>query len=164
MRTARRKQYILVITDRFIKLACTVPIYRVTAEKVMKQFQNHWVLSGGPPRDLIAYNDRHFTSELFQDVCKILNMQKAFKITHQAQIGQIERFTQTIFAAYHTYNSQKPRDWDIYTSALTYDYNYQSQIYTALEAFELVLSNRPGHLTMQKEPSARKEPTEFKQK
>ncbi len=153
IKTARGNQYLLVISDRFTKLTKTVPLRTQSATEVAKAFVNEWVFNYGPPSDLLADNGKCFTSKFFQDVCRIINTHNSFTTTYHPQAnGQVERFNRTIKAAIRSYLSDHPRDWDLYTGALTYAYNCQPHTSTALAPFELVLSRPPPPLALKHQP------------
>lgn len=68
----RRNEYLLLITDRFSKMTKTVPMKRISAAEVSRNFLNCWVSKYGPPAELIADNGGWFTAKLFIDVCELL--------------------------------------------------------------------------------------------
>ena len=149
IKTSRGYEYLLVISDRFTKLTKTVPLRGQSAAEVAKAFVNEWVLNYGPPKNLLADNGKCFTSKLFQEVCRILNIHNLFTTTYHPQAnGQVERFNRTIKAVIRSYLSDHPEDWDLYTGALTYAYNCQPHSSTALAPFELVLSRPPPPLAL----------------
>lgn len=71
--------YILTITESFLKLVRAVLPNGVTSTEVGKKVLNHGAFSYGPPLDPIKDNGSQFTSRIFQDVCKILNVHSLFK-------------------------------------------------------------------------------------
>ncbi len=163
IKTARGHEYLLVITDRFTKLTKTVPMKGISAAEVAKHFVNEWVFNYGPPKDLIADNGGCFTAKFFQSVCKILNVHNSFTTTYHPQTnGQTERFNRTIKAMIRSYLADHPRDWDLYTGALTFAYNCQPHSTTALAPFELVLSRTPPPLALEPQPSIERTPAEAK--
>lgn len=72
IQTKRGNRFLLVITDRFSKLALTVPLKSITAQSVAKVFFTQLVLAYGPPQCSLSDNGRQFTSRFFQHVCRIL--------------------------------------------------------------------------------------------
>lgn len=161
MRTARGHQYVLVMTDHFMKLVRTVRLRSVTAAGVEMQF----VFPYCPPLDLITGNSRQFKSRFFRYVRKILNLHNSFtKTYHPLAIGQVGHFNLTILSTLRTFVTYHLRDWDLCPSALKYAYNFKPQNSTSPLRLELVLSNHPEHLFMQNQPYTRTEPTKFKQK
>ena len=150
IRTQRGNEYLLVITDRFTKLTKTVPMKGISAAEVARHFVNEWVFNYGPPKELLADNGGCFTAKFFQSVCKILNVHNQFTTTYHPQTnGQTERFNRTIKAMIRSYLADHPRDWDLYTGALTFAYNCQPHSTTALAPFELVLSRPPPPLAIE---------------
>ena len=165
VRTPRGHRYLLVITDRFTKMTKTVPMKGVSAGEVAKHFVDNWVFNYGPPTDLLADNGKQFTSKFFLDVCRILNIHNSFTTTYHPQTnGQVERFNRTILAALRAYIHDHPKDWDLYTSALTYAYNTQPQTSTSMAPFDLVLSKPPGPLAAALPSTAYNGPLDFKHK
>ena len=153
VKTARGNQYLLVITDRFTKLTKTVPMKSVSASDLAKAFVNEWIFVYGPPAHVLSDNGKYFTSKFFQDVCRILNVRNQFTTTYHPQAnGQVERFNRTLKAAIKSYLNDHPTDWDLYTPALTYDYNFRPHPATSIAPFELVLSRPPPPLTLKTQP------------
>ena len=76
----------------------------------------------------------------------------------------MERFNRTILAALRAYVADHPRDWDLYSSALTYAYNTQPQTSTSIAPFELVLSKPPGPLAASIPRDETETPREYKHK
>ena len=52
-------------------------------------------------------------------------------------------------SALRAYIGDRPRDWDLYTIAITYAYKCQLQTSTDLAPFDLVFSKPPGPIAMQ---------------
>ena len=153
IRTPRGHRWLLVITDRFSKLVRTVPLRRITAAEIAKAFVHHWVFVYGPPLSVLADNGQQFVAKLFQATCKILGISNVFTTTYHPQTnGQAERFNRTILKALRHYVAEHPKDWDIFTDALTYAYNTQTHSATKLSPFELVLSRPPRALSLHREP------------
>ena len=94
-----------------------------------------------------------------------MSIKNNFTTTYHPQSnGQVERYNRTILAARRTYVSDHPRDWDLYTDALTYEYSCQPHTSTSVAPFDLVLSKPPGPIALKPIPS-REEPTgNFKRK
>ncbi len=165
IKTSRGNQYLLVITDRFTKLTKTVPLRGVSSAEIARAFVNEWIFNYGPPLDVLADNAKYFSSRFFLDVCRILNIHNSFTTTYHPQAnGQVERFNRSIKDAIRAYLDDHPRDWDLYTSALTFAYNCQPHSSTAVAPFELVLSRPPPPLALRQQPSITQSPQESRQK
>lgn len=154
IKTKRNNRYLLVITDRFSKLVRTVRLKKITAAAVAIAFVNHWVFVYGPPVHLLSDNGSQFTSKFFQNVCRILGVKNLFTTTYHPQCnGQVERFNRTMLAALRHYVADHPKEWDLFTDALTYAYNTQVHRTTKLAPFELVISRAPSSLSIQAQPT-----------
>lgn len=109
IRTQRKNEYLLVITDRYTKLTKTVLMNAVTAAEVVKDFITTWLFNYGPPEELIADNGDFFTSKFFQYVCKIMKIENNFNTNYRPQTnGNVERYNHTILAALRTYVADHP--------------------------------------------------------
>ena len=165
IRTPRGNRYLLVIVDRFTKMVRTIPVKTITAAEVAKHFVHDWIFHYGPPVDLIADNGKQFTAKFFQDVCRTLNVNNIFTTTYHPQTnGQVERFNRTILSALRTYIADHPKDWDLYTDAITYAYNCKPQTSTSVAQFDLVLSRPPPEIATKAEHSEPQTAADFKNK
>ena len=157
IRTPRGNRWLLVITDCFSKLVRTVALKRITAAEIAKAFVHHWVFVYGTPVSVLADNGKQFVSRLFQEICRILGIKNVFTTTYNPQTnGQVERFNRTMLAVLRHYVAEHPKDWYLFTDALTYAYNTQTHSTTKLSPFELVLSRPPRALSLQAEPQLEK--------
>ena len=142
-----------MITDRFSKLVRTVPLKRITTIQIARVFTHHWVFVYGPPLTLLSDNGPQFAAKLFIDICRIIGAKNVFTTAYQPQCnGQVEHFNRTIINALRHYVADHPKEWDLFTDALTFAYNTQVHSTTGLSPFELVLSRRPPTLSLQAEP------------
>ena len=152
--TARKNRYLLVISDRFSKMTQTVPLTKVTGLSVARAFCDKWMFPYGPPEQLLSDRGGQFTGNFFKSLCNIVGIRQAFTSAYHPQTnGQVERFNRTILAGIRAFCSEEGRDWDLYTSALTYGYNSTVHRAIGMTPFELVLSQPPPHLSMSKLPN-----------
>ena len=153
IRTPRGNRYLLVMVDRYSKLVRTVPLKKITAYSVAHAFVHYWIFAYGVPIDVLSDNGGQFVSKFFGDVCRIVGTKLRFTTTYHPQAnGQVERFNRTILAALRHYISDHPKDWDLFTDALTFAYNTQVHTSTDCTPFELVLARPPIHLSMEAKP------------
>lgn len=150
----RRNEYLLLFTDRFIKITKNVSMKVISAAEVAEHFANFWVFNYGPSMELIVYNGGCFTPKFFIDVCKIMLIQNNFTTTYHPQsIEQVERYNRTILAALRTYVADYRHNWDLYNDASTYVYSCQPHTSTCLAPFEHVLSTPSGTISLKPMPS-----------
>jgi transposase InsO family protein len=164
VKTPRGNRYLLVMTDRYSKLTKTVPLRRITTNVIAHAFITHWVLNYGPPTYVLSDNGKQFTAKFFMDVCRIVGTKNYFTTTYHPQAnGQVERFNSTLVQAMRHFIADHPRDWDLYSDAVTYAYNTQPHSSTHVAPFELVLSNPPGPPGLLPDPLKRElPPAEFR--
>ena len=156
IKTPRRNEYLLFITDRFTKLTKTIPMKGISAAEVGRCSVNEWVFNYGPLTELISDNGGCFTSKFFLDVFSILSIKNNFTATYHLQAnGKVERYNPTILAALRTYVADHPKDWDLYTDALTYAYNCLPHTSTDVAPFDLVFYKPPGPLDLKLMPQGR---------
>ena len=152
--TKRKNCYLLVICDRYTKLVRTIPLSSISSNKVTLAFLKHWVFVYGPPVSVLSDNGKQFTARLFVDTCRFLGIKNVFTTTYHPQTnGQVERFNRTILSALRHYVAEHPRDWDLFSDALTYAYNTQAHASTMLAPFELVLSRPPPAISIESRPT-----------
>ena len=90
-------QHVLVITDRFPKLTCGIPLRTTTASVVAKGVLNNWVYVYGAPRYVLTENGPQFAAKVFDTVCALLGMQHYLtKAYHPQSNGQTERFNRKL--------------------------------------------------------------------
>lgn len=99
----------------------------ISASEVANHFTNALVFNYGRPEDLITDIGRCFTSDFFQDMCCIMNIENNFMTIYHPQTNlQVERYNNTFLATLLKYVADHPREWDFYTDALTLAYNCQT--------------------------------------
>lgn len=82
--------------------------------------------------------------KFFIDICKIMPIQNKYTTKHHPQSNrQVERNNSTILATLLTYDAGYPRDWHLYTDALTYAYNFHPHTFTYVAPFDLMISKQP---------------------
>jgi transposase InsO family protein len=143
-RATHGNRFLLVIADRFSKVTITVPLRTVTALSIATAFCDRWVYVYGPPISLLTDNGPQFAAKFFQAVFAELRVKKLFTSAYHPQTnGQMERYNRTILAALRSYVSKREDNWDDFTSAVTYAYNYRVHSSLGVAPFELVLSRPP---------------------
>ena len=84
----------------------------------------------------------------------MLGVKDLYTTTYHPQTnGQLERFNRIILASIRHYIAEHPKDWDLFSDALTYAYNTQAHRSTSVAPFELVLSRPPEPLAFEATPS-----------
>ena len=68
-KTRSGKRFVLVMTDRYSKLARAVALSKTTAPHVAAAFLNDWVFPYGIPNTVLTDNGPQFIAEFFEFVC-----------------------------------------------------------------------------------------------
>ena len=112
------------------------------------------MLPYGAPIWLLSDNGKKFIAKLFRETCRILGVKNLYTRTYHPQTnGQVERLNRTILASLRHYVAEHPKDWDLFSDALTYAYNTQAHESTSVAPFESVLSRTPAPLDFEATPS-----------
>lgn len=152
-RTPRGNTHLLVIVDRFTKLVRTVPLSNTSSWSLAKAFTTNWVFIFGPPKTILTDKGSNFTSKFMQEVHRSIGIKPKMTTAYHPQTnGQTERYNRTIVAALRKYCSDHPRDWDLFTDAITFGYNSHVHTSTGLTPFDLVISRPPNMAAIEKLP------------
>ena len=111
-KSKKGRKYLLVITDRFIKLTQIVALRSFTAYAIAVAFCEASVSKYGVPRTLLSDNDPQFSARFFRSVCEELGVTNLFTSAYHPQTnGQTERYNRTIVAMLRNYLNEHRNDW-----------------------------------------------------
>ena len=137
---------ILVITDRFSKLARVVPLQSTKAPVVANALLEHWILPYGLPKHVLSDNGPQFVGKVFTTIRTMLSLKHDKTLAYHPQTnGQTERYNQTLVHRLRVFVSEHQRDWDTLIQPLTYAYNAQVHRTTGQKPFSLALTRTPGN-------------------
>ena len=71
-KTAHGNRHVPVMTDRFTKLTCSIPLRTTTASVTANSFLDNWVYVYGAHRYVLTNNGPQFASNSFDVVCALL--------------------------------------------------------------------------------------------
>ncbi len=116
-------KYILVVGDSFTRWieAYAMPdqTAKTIAEKLTKEFFSRF----GLPLEIHSDQGRSFESDLFQQLCKVLDIHKTRTSSyHPIGNSMIERFNYTLVTLISAYVDEEQRQWDIHLPLLTSAY------------------------------------------
>jgi len=152
--TESGKAFILVITDRFSKLAQVTPLASTTAPVVADAFVSHWVIPYGLPTYLLTDNGPQFVAKFFEAVCVTLSLNHVTTTAYHPQTnGQTERYNHTLATRLHIFTNENHKKWDRLIEPLTYAYNCQVHRTTNETPFSLVLTRPPPDIVVKDDDS-----------
>ena len=135
---------ILVIQDHFTKYVVAQVTPDQKATTVARYLWESFFSVFGPPARLISDQGANFTSELVQELCKLLNVQKVRTTAYHAQgNGQVERIHQTLFKMIGSLDPEEKEDWPRQLKALTFAYNSTRSAVTGYSPYYLMFGMRP---------------------
>ena len=111
--SARGHRYILVAIDCFTRWAQAFPLMNMTAESVAEAFVEGWVALFGVPESLHSDQGSQFTSKVFHEMCKMLNISKTQTTPYHPQgNGMVERVNRTIINLLRANVHDNESNWD----------------------------------------------------
>lgn len=79
IKTARSSQYLLIMRDRFTKLAKSLPLKCFSTSKVSRTFVREWELVNCLPKKLLPGNGKWFSVKTFHNFCRILTIYNSLR-------------------------------------------------------------------------------------
>ena len=106
-------EYIIVFCDYFSKYTVAYAILNHTAQTVADLIVTEFVAYFGVPEQLHWDQGQEFESELFQDLCRLLEIDKTWTVPYRPQSdGLVERFNRTVQQMLAMFINQHRDDWD----------------------------------------------------
>lgn len=126
-----------------------LPMKRIFAAELAKQFVTNGLFNYGLPVEYIAYNRQRqgFRVESFPRLVQDNERREKVHnhLSHDSN-AKIERYNQTIFATIRTYIADNPGDRELCIDVLTFSDICQPHISTSVAPLERILSKPPGPL------------------
>jgi hypothetical protein len=111
--TESGNRYILVISDYFTKWTQAFPLPNQMAATVADALVTNCFSLFGMPRWLHSDQGSNFESELFRELCKLLDIRKTRTVAYHPQSdGQVERFNRTMKQMIKAFVNDNMSDWD----------------------------------------------------
>lgn len=127
------KKYILVICDYFTKWTQAFALADCTAMTVADVLVNQFFSIFGLPSWLHSDQGSNFESELFQEMCKLLDIRKTRTVSYHPQSdGMVERFNRTCKQMLKVFVNENRADWDEHLPLLMMAYRSTPHASTGL--------------------------------
>ena len=111
--TAAKNKYILVVGDYFSKWTEAYALPNQEAQTVAKVVAEQWVCRFGTPRTLHSDQGRNFESNVFRELCALLDIHKTRTSPYHPQSdGLIERFNRTLLSMLSLFVEDNQLNWD----------------------------------------------------
>ena len=156
-RTQRQKDSILVVVDRFSKMAHFIACNKVDdAKHIAQLYFSEIVRLHGVPKTIVSDRDGKFLSYFWKTLWKLLGTTLLFSTSHHPQTdGQTEVTNKTLGSILRTLVSKHLRDWDLKLSQAEFAYNRSPSYTTKYTPFQCVYGENPllpinlTHINMQ---------------
>jgi transposase InsO family protein len=126
--TPRGNRHILVITDHFSKWAEAYPVKDQTALTCADVICKEFITKFGCPLYIHTDQGRCFEAELFQEICKLLEIQKTRTSPRNPKCnGLVERFNKTLIQMIKSFIRGDATEWDLNLQYLTAAYRASVQ-------------------------------------
>ena len=151
-RTARRHDSILVVVDRFSKMAHFVPCSKTAnASRVATLFFNEIVKLHGPSRSMVSDRDVRFTSYFWKTLWMLMGTKLQFSSAYHPQTdGQTEVVNHSLGNLLRSLVGDNLRSWDCILPHAEFAYNSTVSRTTGRTPFKIVygqIPRRPLDLT-----------------
>ena len=111
--TAKGNRYILVVTDSFSKWTEVFAIPDETAYTCANVILNEVICRYGCPLSLHTDQGRNFESNIFKELCKMLEIRKTRTTPRNPKCnGQTERYNKTLISMIKAYIKGEQNNWD----------------------------------------------------
>jgi len=131
--------YILTVIDHFTKWVELFPMKNQEATTVAKILFDRVICTHGCPLQILSDRGTNFESELFQELCKLMAIDKIRTTSYQPSTnGGIERFHATMHSLIAKWVGQNHRDWDDKLPSVAFAYRTSVHESTGFTPFFLM--------------------------
>ncbi|PIK58186.1 hypothetical protein BSL78_04910 [Apostichopus japonicus] len=164
--SSRGNRYVVVIADYFTKWTEAFAIADMEAETVARVLVEEFICRFGVPEELHTDQGRQFESELFQHMCRLLDIHKTRTTPfHPQSDGMVERFNRTLEDMLSLVVSENQKDWDAWLPYLLMAYRSAEHESTGFSPAEIMLGRMvtlPLSAQLPRLPDETDSPPEFK--
>ena len=122
--SSNNARYLLLVSCYFTKWLMVIPLETIDAKTVATKLIERFVSVSGVPVTLHSDQGSNFQSNVFQEVCSILGIEKTRTTPGRPQSdGMIERACRSVQSMLAAYVSQNQRDWATYIPLIVLAYN-----------------------------------------
>ena len=154
IQTSDGNKYVLTLQDELSKYTLALPIKQQDAQTIARVFVEEVILKFGIPQMILTDQGSNFMSEIFTNICKLLNIKKRKCTAYYPQSnGALERTRRVLVEYLRSFILEDKSDWDKWLPYATFVFNTTPHTATGYTPHKLLFGrkrNIPGML--QKEP------------
>lgn len=149
-------KYIFTCECELTKFAIAIPIPDAGAYTTARTFMNEILLKYLLPEEVLMDNGTNFTSELFTNMNKMLNIKKKHITAYNPKANMVERLHKTLNAYLRAFTKEDQNNWDEYIVFAIHSYNCTPHTTTKYAPQELLfgtLTQIPTKITKRNIPT-----------
>lgn len=154
--TEKGNRYVLVLADYFSKWTEAYPMPDMEAATVARIMVEEFICRFGVPLEIHTDQGRQFESQLFQQLCALLDVKKTRTTPfHPQSDGMVERFNRTLEDMLATVVRPDQKDWDVWLPYVMMAYRSAEHESTGFSPAEIFLGrpvSLPVHLEIPTAP------------
>jgi len=137
---------ILVIMDRFTKMALYIPVTKtITADELAQVFIESVTTRYGNPQTIVSDRGSVFTSRFWSTLCTTLRIKNHLSTAFHPQTdGQTERQNQTLEQYLRSYVNYQQDDWVSWLPLAAFSYNNSVHAETHMTPFMALMGYNPS--------------------
>merc|ERR1711911_345346 len=135
--------HILTMQDSFTRYLVAVPVPDLETKTLAKHLLDYWVMVHGCPEQVHSDRGTSFTSELFIEVMRLLNIRKTVTPPYCPRGDRVERAHRVLGELLRADGSETASDWANKLPATVLAYNIAVNRMTGTSPFEAVFGRRP---------------------
>ncbi|CAC5382342.1 unnamed protein product [Mytilus coruscus] len=159
-RSIQGNNFLLVIGDYFTKFVHAIPLKSQEAEVVARTLVDNFISIFGVPLQIHTDQGANFESQLFQELCKLIDIDKTRTTVMRPQSdGMAERFMRTLENMLSSFVSNHQKDWDKFVPVLMIAYRSAEHESTGVSPCRMMYGreiNLPVDLLFGKSPDGPK--------
>ena len=149
-KTSRGNEHVLMMVDQFTKWVECIPVPNQSAELTARTAVDHFFSRFGMPFQVFSDQGRNFDSNLFSELCKVLEIHKTRTTPYRpSSNGQVERYNRTLMDAVRCFIGKSKNKWDLYLQQIAGALRSSVNRMTGYTANKLMLGrevNTPANL------------------
>ncbi|MBW0580999.1 hypothetical protein O181_120714 [Austropuccinia psidii MF-1] len=137
---------ILVVVDRFSKIAIFIPAYeKITALELAQIFIIHVFFKHGLPVSIVSDGGSLFVSSFWTNLCQKLKISRDLSTAYHPETdGQTERVNQILEQYLQMYVSYHQDDWHTWLPLAEFPYNIEEHLLTKQSPFFTIYGRNPS--------------------